>query len=165
MPSFYLRGRNANRLRFRYICIPSRGGNLGARRGLQLACHRRIWLRDRVRPDYLTSARAARRRQVPPGSPSPLTLPSRLPFWPGRLLRPGPCPTASAHPFCFPNQPGRHVCFLPAAGDHGGHDPALPVHGAADEPAHAPPVDLRGGTLCHLKRGLSKTPATPLPTR
>ena len=65
-PSFYLRGRNANRARFRSICMPSRGGNLGARRGLQLA-GRRIWRRDRFRPDYSRSARAARRRQVPPG--------------------------------------------------------------------------------------------------
>ena len=154
-PSFYLRGRNANRARFRSICIPSRGGNLGARRGLQLA-GRRIWRRDRFRPDYSRSARAARRRQVPPGR---LRLSHYLRasrFGQGACCVLGRAQQLRLTPFASLTKPGRHVYFLPAAGDHGGHGPALPVHGAADEPAHAPPVDLRGGALCHLQRGLSK---------
>ena len=140
--------------------MPSRGGNLGARRGLQLA-GRRIWRRDRFRPDYSRSARAARRRQVPPGR---LRLSHYLRasrFGQGACCVLGRAQQLRLTPFASLTKPGRHVYFLPAAGDHGGHGPALPVHGAADEPAHAPPVDVRGGTLCHLKRGLSKTPGTP----
>ena len=37
-----------------------------------------------------------------------------LPFWPWRVLCPGPCATAPSHPFSFPNRPGRHAaCLLP----------------------------------------------------
>ena len=35
-----------------------------------------------------------------------------LPFWPWRVLCPGPCATAPSHPFSFPNRPGRHAPSL-----------------------------------------------------
>ena len=58
------------------------------------------------------SAGPARAEAGPPAPRLPLTLPPPLPFWPWRILCPGPCATAPSHPFSFPNRPGRHAPSL-----------------------------------------------------